>query len=64
MLDYKLENGLIIDGTGREKYTGSVGIKDGVIVSLGECGKHAKKTIDCEGRVIAPGFVDVLGSRA
>tara|TARA_R110002049_G_scaffold308150_1_gene511121 strand:+ start:22111 stop:23838 length:1728 start_codon:yes stop_codon:yes gene_type:complete len=59
MLDYKLENGLIIDGTGREKYTGSVGIKDGVIVSLGECGKHAKKTIDCEGRVIAPGFVDV-----
>ena len=59
MLDYKLEDGFIVDGTGKPQYKGSVGIKDGVIVSLGECDEPARETVNCSGRIIAPGFVDV-----
>lgn len=58
-LDLKIENGFIVDGTGKPGFAGSVGIKDGKIVAVGEVATAADKTIDAGGHVIAPGFIDI-----
>ncbi len=60
MYDLKIEGGTIIDGTGAERFRGDVGIKDGTIVAVGdECTESAEKTIDANGAVVAPGFIDI-----
>jgi len=57
--DIKISGGTIIDGTGAERYRGDVGIKDGKVVALGEAKGSAADTIDAEGKVVSPGFVDI-----
>lgn len=59
MLDLRIDNGLIVDGTGARGYAGSVGVKDGKVVALGKVEADADRTIDAKGHVIAPGFVDI-----
>lgn len=59
MLDLRIDNGLIVDGTGARGYVGSVGVKDGKVVALGKVEAEAERTIDAKGHVIAPGFVDI-----
>jgi N-acyl-D-aspartate/D-glutamate deacylase len=59
MYDLKIVGGTIVDGTGRPRYSGDVGIKDGTIVAVGEADESAKETIDARGAVVAPGFVDM-----
>jgi len=59
MLDIKIINGSIIDGTGADPITGAVGIKDGRITSIGEVTEDAKETIDAQGKTVSPGFIDV-----
>ncbi|MDJ0884389.1 MAG: amidohydrolase family protein [Desulfobacterales bacterium] len=56
-----LQNGLIVDGTGRSSYGGDVLLRDGRIEALGTRLQRpeAAETIDCRGCVIAPGFIDV-----
>lgn len=69
MLDLLIRNARIVDGTGRPAVSGSIGIRDGVFVSV--CGSEpAAVTVDAAGRVAAPGFIDahshgdlILGSR-
>jgi len=58
-LDVLITNGRIVDGTGSPPREGSVGIKDGRIVAVGEIADTAKSVIDAGGKVIAPGFIDV-----
>jgi N-acyl-D-amino-acid deacylase len=58
--DILITNGKIIDGTGNSWYYGSVGIKDGKIITVGRnINGAATKTIDASGLIIAPGFIDV-----
>ncbi len=57
--DLKITGGTIIDGSGRAGYRGAVGIKDGCIVAVGQCEGAASSTIDAEGAIVAPGFVDI-----
>ncbi|HHH11759.1 MAG TPA: D-aminoacylase, partial [Sorangium sp.] len=57
--DLKIVNGTIIDGTGRPRFLGDVGIRDGRIVEVGQCGERAERTIDAEAAVVTPGFTDV-----
>jgi dihydroorotase/N-acyl-D-amino-acid deacylase len=60
--DIILSNGHIIDGTGSPWYSGDIGIRDGRIGAIGNLsGASAKRTIDVHQRVIAPGFIDMLG---
>jgi N-acyl-D-aspartate/D-glutamate deacylase len=59
MYDLKIVGGTIVDGTGNERYTGDVGIKDGKIVAVGSADEGAKETIDASGAIVAPGFVDI-----
>ena len=60
--DLVITNGHIIDGTGSPWYSGDVGIRDGKIAAIGNLSAAPrKKTIDAEGKVVAPGFIDMLG---
>jgi N-acyl-D-aspartate/D-glutamate deacylase len=59
MLDTKISGGKIVDGSGRPRYDGDIGIKDGRIVALGRVDQSAHKTIEAHGKVVAPGFVDI-----
>ena len=59
MYDLKIVGGTLVDGSGEERYTGDVGIKDGRIVDVGRCNGSAAETIDANGAIVAPGFVDI-----
>ncbi len=59
MLDLKIVNGTIIDGTGKKGYRADLGIAGDKIVALGDLsGEEAKKTIDATDKYVAPGFID------
>ena len=59
-LDTLIKNGTIIDGTGRLRYDGDVGIRGGKIEAIGSLGDaEAGRTVDAEGLVVAPGFIDM-----
>ena len=59
MLDVLIRGGSIIDGTGAPARRGDVGIRDGRVVAVGEIDEPAPAMIDADGKVVAPGFVDV-----
>lgn len=59
MLDLKISNAKIVDGTGRAAFHGSVGIRNGSIVEVGDDPGSASREIDAEGRLLTPGFVDI-----
>ena len=60
--DLIIANGHIVDGTGSPWYSGDVGIRDGRIAAIGKLAKAtAKQRIDAAGKVVAPGFIDMLG---
>jgi N-acyl-D-amino-acid deacylase len=60
--DLIIRNGQVIDGTGRSGYRADVAIKNDRIARIGNLGgAKAKREIDANGQVIAPGFIDMLG---
>ncbi|HTW78775.1 MAG TPA: D-aminoacylase [Terracidiphilus sp.] len=60
--DIVIVNGHIVDGTGSPWYSGQVGIRNGRIAAIGDLEAHARRqTIDAQGQVVAPGFIDMLG---
>ncbi|MFC1551559.1 amidohydrolase family protein [Candidatus Latescibacterota bacterium] len=60
--DLVIKNGRIIDGTGKPSYSADIAVKNGVIVEIGKLSsKRAVRTIDAEGFVITPGFIDMMG---
>jgi N-acyl-D-amino-acid deacylase len=60
--DMVITNGRIIDGTGSPWYSGDVGIRNGKIASIGNLSAAPRaRTIDARGKVVAPGFIDMLG---
>ena len=60
--DVVIINGHIIDGTGSPWYSGEIGIRAGHIVAIGNLAASPRKqTIDAQGKVVAPGFIDMLG---
>jgi dihydroorotase/N-acyl-D-amino-acid deacylase len=60
--DVVIVHGHIIDGTGSPWYSGDLGIRNGHIAAIGDlAGAQAKQTIDAKGKIVAPGFIDMLG---
>lgn len=60
--DLVITNGHIIDGTGSPWYAAEIGIRDGKIAGIGNLSAAGRKrTIDAGGKVVAPGFIDMLG---
>src|SRR5258706_5874718 len=58
--DILVTNGKIIDGTGNSWYYGNIAIKNGKIIKIGRAVRMpAQKTIDANGLIVAPGFIDV-----
>ena len=60
--DLVITNGHIIDGTGSPWYSADLGIREGKIAAIGNLSAASRKrTIDAAGKVVAPGFIDMLG---
>ena len=53
MLDLKITGGTIVDGSGKPRFQGDVGVRDGRIVAIGEVSEAAKETVDATGRIVA-----------
>jgi N-acyl-D-aspartate/D-glutamate deacylase len=59
MMDLVIENARICDGTGAPSFMGTLGAEGGVIRYVGpRNGQTAKRVVDADGLVLAPGFVD------
>ena len=56
--DLIIKNGTVIDGSGMPRFRADVGIVDGKIASIGRIRDGAQETIDAEGHVVTPGFID------
>ncbi len=59
MLDLAIRNGTLIDGTGAAGRRADLGVQGGRVVAIGKLDEPAKRTIDAEGHIVAPGFVDL-----
>ncbi len=59
--DLVIENARLADGTGGALTTGSIAVRDGRIVAVGQVdgGAVVAVRIDAGGKVVAPGFIDV-----
>jgi N-acyl-D-amino-acid deacylase len=59
-LDVLIRGGRVVDGTGNPWFWSDVGIKDGRIAGIGRLQPaEANQTIDAEGRIVCPGFIDL-----
>ena len=60
--DLVITNGHIIDGAGSPWYSGDIGVRNGKIAAIGTLANESRnRTIDAGGKVVAPGFIDMLG---
>lgn len=57
--DVVIADGTVHDGLSGESYMADIGIKNGVIKTIGEIKEKGRKNIDARGWVVAPGFIDI-----
>ncbi len=57
--DLVIRGGTVVDGTGGPARTADVAIRDGTITEVGRVAGTATRTIDADGLVVTPGFVDI-----
>ena len=56
--DLLIRNGLVVDGSGEPSFHADVAVKNGKIAGVGKFNESATRTINADGRVVAPGFID------
>lgn len=60
--DLIIMNGRIVDGSGNPWFYGDVAIRGDRIVKVGHTGAaRARRRINAQGMIVAPGFIDMLG---
>lgn len=62
-LDLVIIGGSVIDGTGSPARRADIGVRGDTIVAVGDLATAAaRRRVDATGRVVAPGFIDLLGN--
>src|ERR1700676_4518446 len=59
MIDLVIRGGSVVDGTGAPARGADVAITDGRVVEVGRVTAAARRVIDADGALVAPGFVDI-----
>ncbi len=59
MYDLVVRGGTVVDGTGAPARTADVAVTDGIVAEVGKVDGPARRTIDADGALVTPGFVDV-----
>ena len=59
MHDLIIKGGTVIDGTGKPGYTADIAIDDGLISDVGNEVGAGRRTIDADGALVLPGWVDI-----
>lgn len=59
MHDLVIRGGVVVDGTGGEPRPADVAIDGDTIVAVGDDVGAARRTLDADGRLVTPGFIDV-----
>ncbi len=59
MFDTVIRGGTVVDGTGAAPKPADVAVTDGIIVEVGAISGAATRTIDADGMLVTPGWVDV-----
>ena len=57
--DLKITNGLVHNGDGGAPRHANVGVVDGKIAEVGDCAAHADRTLNADGAIVTPGFIDL-----
>jgi N-acyl-D-amino-acid deacylase len=57
--DLLIRGGTLVDGTGAPARRGDLAVRDGRIAALGDVSGSADRTLEADGHVVAPGFVDI-----
>ncbi|MDX2168277.1 MAG: amidohydrolase family protein [Deltaproteobacteria bacterium] len=57
--DLLIRGGTVVDGTGAPARRADVAVRGGRIAAVGEVAGSAPRTLDADGAVVAPGFVDI-----
>lgn len=61
--DLIVRGGEVIDGTGAPRKRADVGVRGDTIVAIGDLAKASAATVvDASGKVVTPGFIDLLGN--
>ncbi len=58
MLDLRIDNAEIYDGSGGEPFSGSLGVRDGKVVALSKITEDALEKINANGLALMPGIID------
>lgn len=59
MHDLVIRGGNVIDGTGAPAFTADIAVEGGRIVEVGSVSGSAHRTLDADGLLVTPGFVDI-----
>jgi len=59
MLELLIRGATILDGSGAPRFTGDVGVRDGIITAVGKPAGPAKQVVNADGLALMPGIVDV-----
>lgn len=59
MHDILIKGGTVIDGTGQAGFTADVAIQDGRITEVGRVDGPARQTLQADGLLVTPGWVDI-----
>ena len=58
MEDIVIRGGTVVDGTGRPGYRADVAVRGGKIAAIGDISGFGGKTLEADGLVVSPGFID------
>jgi len=57
--DLIIRDGTVVDGSGQPRFRADVGVAGGKITKIGKLnGSSAKETVEAEGHIVSPGFID------